>query len=240
MQVANIERFSEPSYTIKTVDRSIPLLVPRHPIVTNDKQRIKCLKQIEQKVRSCMEYPDLIAYLRTYMHMDECAFFPNFKTGKRKGSIEIHHSPFDLFTLAGIVMRKFEAKNDYINQNLIADEIMELHYSGMVGLIPLAVTVHQLVHAGKLSVPLNCVYGKFIKFTQDYYEWLDEPGDDTNLKILEENINLTKNLKPEDMSILNVQYIYTHVEGMSAPDMIDPESVTEVAIREDMAEENIA
>lgn len=238
MQIANIERFDEPRYSVKTINRNIPLLVPRHPIVTNNKQRVKCLTQIEQKVRSCMEYPDLVSYLRTYMNMDECAFFPNLKTGKKKGMIEVHHSPFDLFTIAGIVMRKFEAQNNYINQNLIADEIMDLHYSGMIGLIPLAVTVHQLVHAGKLSVPLNCVYGKFVKFTSDYYEWLDEPGDDTNLRILEENINITKNLKPEDMSILNVEYIYTHVDGVEAPSMIDVDKITNVEVR--VEEQNIA
>ena len=108
---------------------------------------------------------------------------------------------------------------------------MSLHYAGMIGLIPLALTVHQLVHAGKLIVPLNCVYGKFIKFTQDYYEWLDEPNDDTNLRILEQNIELTKNLKPEDMSILNIEYIYTHVKNMEAPALIDPESIKSVEVR---------
>lgn len=231
MFVATPERFSEPSYTIKTVDRTVPMLVPRHPLVTNQRQRVKCIKQIEQKVRGCMEYPDLIKFLRTYMHMDECAFFPNFKIGKKKGIVEIHHAPFDLFTICDIVTRKFEAENNYINQNLIADEVVGLHYAGKIGLIPLAVTVHELVHAGKLVVPLNCVYGKFIKFTEEYYQWLDEPGDDTNLNILEDNINLTKNLKPEDMSILNVEYIYTHVEGMDAPDEIDINDVEGVQVR---------
>lgn len=240
MQIATMERYDTPRYSIRTVERSVPMLVPRHPVVTNDKQRVRCIKQIEQKVRSCIEYGDLTKYLRTYMHMDECAFFPNFKVGKKKGAVEIHHSPFDLFTIAGIVMRKFEAQNDYINQNLIADEIVELHYSGMIGLIPLAVTVHELVHDGKLTVPLNCVYGKFIQFTQEYYEWLDEPNDDTNLILLEENINLTKNLKPEDMSILNVEYIYTHVEGMETPDLIDAERVDKVEVREVEEEIDVA
>lgn len=229
----NITRYDGLDHSIKVVERTVPLLVPRHPIVTNDKQRIKCIKQIEQKVRSVMEYKDLIKYLRTYMHMDECAFFPKFKAGKKKSVIEIHHAPFDLFTIASIVMRKFEAKNNYINQSLIADEIMELHYSGKIGLIPLMITVHQLVHDGKLAVPLNCVYGKFIQFTQEYYEWLDEENDDTNLTILNDNIELTKNLKPEDMSILNVQYIYNHIEGMEKPDFIDSESIDKIEIRLD-------
>ena len=94
---------------------------------------------------------------------------------------------------------------------------MRLHYRGLVGLIPLSVTAHELVHDGKLIVPLNCVYGKFVQFVKEYYDYID----DVLLVMLNEKIEQTKNLKAEDMSILSVRYIYTDVDGYNLP-LIQP------------------
>jgi hypothetical protein len=99
---------------------------------------------------------------------------------------------------------------------MVAQEIMRLHYVGLVGLIPLSVTAHELVHAGKLIVPLNCVYGRFVQFVKEYFEYIDP----SHLAMLNEKIILTKNLNREDMSILNVRYVYTEVDGFRLPEII--------------------
>lgn len=217
MRIAKPEKFATSPTNIKTVHYDTPILIPRLPVITTDKQRDKLIKTIETLVRTSIDYKDLIKYLRTYIDMNQCEFFENFKAGKKKGMIEIHHSPFDLYTIVDVVMSKMEKEEGYIDELVVADNVLEMHYEGLIGLIPLSITAHELVHDGKLVVPLNCVYGRFVEFTNRFY---DELGEE-RLSILSDNIELTKNVKKSDFSILNVQYIYTTVDGFKLPKPIE-------------------
>ena len=216
MRVPKVEHFSDGSDIIH-VHYDKPIYIPRLPVITNDVQRSKLTKTIEKYIRQSMEYKDLIKYLKDNIDMTSCQFFHNVNSNKKKGLIEIHHEPFDLFTLTSIVMRKQEAELGYIDELIVAEEVMRLHYVGLVGLIPLSVTVHELVHKGKLIVPLNCVYGRFVQFVKDYFEYIDP----SYLSMLDNKINLTKNITREDMSILNVRYIYTDIDGFHLPEVMD-------------------
>lgn len=217
MRIPKPEQFTNAPSSIKTVHYDKPILIPRLPVITTEKQRFKLISTIEKLVRASIDYKDLIKYLRTYIDMNQCEFFENFKAGKRKGMIEIHHSPFDLYTIVDVVMSRMEKEEGYIDELVVADQVLRMHYEGLIGLIPLSITCHQLVHDGKLIVPLNCVYGRFIEFTNRYY---DELGEE-RLSILNDNINLTKNMKKSDFSILNVQYVYTQVDGFNLPQPIE-------------------
>lgn len=200
---------------IRHVHVDKPIIIPRLPVITNDKQRVNLVKKIETYCRTSMEYGDLIGYLRKYVNMDECTFLSNFKAGKRKGMIEIHHAPFTLFSLVDIVMRKQEETVGYIDEFDVCEEVMRLHYSGLVGLIPLSITCHQLVHDDKLQVPLWCVYGRFVEFTKKYYNWIS----DETLSALNEQVQLSRKYKEnpdllrEANSILDVQFVYLDVDG---------------------------
>ena len=149
--------------------------------------------------------------------MNSCEFFHNIDGKKRKGMIEIHHEPFDLYTLTAIVLAKQETELGYINELSVADEVMRLHYQGLVGLIPLSITPHELVHTGKLAIPLNCVYGRFVEFVRTYFDYID----DIYVSMLNETIELTKKLTIGDSSILTVRYIYTNVDGFRLPKLMD-------------------
>ena len=205
------------SEKITRVHLDAPIVIPRLPVITNDRQRVKLIKTIQTYVRSSLEYKDLIKYLKDYIDMNQCEFFQNFDGSQKPGLIQIHHEPFDLFSITQIVMNRQEKELGYINELQVAEEVMRLHYRGLVGLIPLSVTAHELVHDGKLIVPLNCVYGKFVQFVKEYYDYID----DVLLVMLNEKIEQTKNLKAEDMSILSVRYIYTDVDGYNLP-LIQP------------------
>ena len=52
--------------------------------------------------------------------------------------------------------------------------------------------------------------------------------------MLEENIKLTENLKPEDLSILNTCYVYSQVDGVELPD-VEPlkGEIVSVELRQD-------
>ena len=205
------------SEKITRVHLDAPIVIPRLPVITKYRQRVKLIKTIETYVRSSLEYKDLIKYLKDYIDMNQCEFFQNFDGSQKPGLIQIHHEPFDLFSITQIVMNRQEKELGYINELQVAEEVMRLHYRGLVGLIPLSVTAHELVHDGKLIVPLNCVYGKFVQFVKEYYDYID----DVLLVMLNEKIEQTKNLKAEDMSILSVRYIYTDVDGYNLP-LIQP------------------
>jgi hypothetical protein len=147
--------------------------------------------------------------------MNECTFLNEFKGGKKRGMIEIHHAPFTLFSITDIVMRKQEDQLGYVDELKVAEEVMRCHYSGLIGLIPLSVTCHQLVHDEQLPVPLWCVYGRFVEFTKKYYDWIP----DSVLLTLEEEVQKSKRFKahPEELQealkILYVQFVYLDVEG---------------------------
>lgn len=213
MRIPNTKLIPDKKADINTVTIEKPILIPRLPVITTDKQRIKLIMTIERLVRQNIDYKDIITFLRKNLDMNQCEFFENFKAGKRRGMIEVHHAPFDLFSIVEVVMDRMEKEVGYIDEYPVADQVLRMHYEGLIGLIPLSVTCHQLVHDGKLIVPLNCVYGRFVEFTREYY---DELGED-RLAVLNENIQLTKNIKRSDFNILNVTYIYTKVDGFSLP-----------------------
>lgn len=213
MRIPNTKLIPDKKADINTVTIEKPILIPRLPVITTDKQRIKLIMTIERLVRQNIDYKDIITFLRKNLDMNQCEFFENFKAGKRRGMIEIHHAPFDLFSIVEVVMDRMEKEVGYIDEYPVADQVLRMHYEGLIGLIPLSVTCHQLVHDGKLIVPLNCVYGRFVEFTREYY---DELGED-RLAVLNENIQLTKNIKRSDFNILNVTYIYIKVDGFSLP-----------------------
>ena len=215
MRIAKPEKFSSGQPSIKTVHYNAPILIPRLPVITTDKQRDKLIKTIESLVRSSIDYKDLIKYLRTYIDMNQCEFFENFKAGKRKGMIEIHHSPFDLYTIVDVVMQKMEKTEGYLDELVIADKVLQMHYEGLIGLIPLSITAHQLVHDGQIHVPLWCVYGRFVEFTKKYYDYIP----DEILEALKEEIQLSRKFREnpealkENSKILDVQFVYLDVDG---------------------------
>lgn len=201
--------------SIKHVHIDKPIIILRIPVITNEKQRVKLVKEIESYCRGSLEYTDIITYLRKFVNMNECTFLNEFKSDKKKGMIEIHHSPYTLFSIVEIVMRKHEDTYGYIDEFRVAEEVMRLHYSGLIGLVPLSITCHQLVHDGQLTVPLWCVYGRFVEFTKRYYEWIPDELLDT----LQEQIQKSRQYKehPELLKEANkalyVNFVYLDVDG---------------------------
>lgn len=218
MRVPKTHHFRD-NEKVTQIDYEKPIIIPRHPVITNERQRDKLIKSIERTIRTSLEYKDLIKYLRENINMDHCEFFHNVDGKKHKGMIQIHHEPFDLYTLTAIVMCKQEKTLGYINELMIAREVMWLHYRGLVGLIPLSITPHELVHTGKLAIPLSCVYGRFVEFVKSYFEYIDP----IYVSMLNDKIELTKKLTIADSSILNVRYIYTNVDGFSLPQLMGEE-----------------
>ena len=197
--------------------------------LNNPKDKDKFIKKVEMIVRSSMEYHELIDYLKYKMGMNFCSFFHKVSKdiyGKVKFRIEIHHEPFTLYDITAVVL------NNRINNSTdceridiydIADEVMENHYAGHVGLIPLSVTVHELVHSGKVFIPLQFLDTGYIQFYQKYKNSIMSM--DGLSDMLKAKISLSQEYAKDPssfISILKKKYIYVaHDTYDSTPDKFE-------------------
>jgi hypothetical protein len=216
MRLPTIENY-ENNTLITTMD--IPKVSPveKTYVIMNDKDKINLIKTVERIVRRSLEYKQYIKFLKDEIDMTSCSFFSNISNKNNTSiGIEIHHEPFTLFDITQIIVEKFIDQDMEINPLLISDEVMKLHYRDMVGLIPLSTTVHQLVHDSKLFIPLQNVYGDYVKFLKEYAEYI--PSEINNM--LEIKLKLSKDINSADTSILEKKYVYLNVEGFTFPQII--------------------
>lgn len=187
-------------------------------IFYNDKQRHKFIKKVEQIVRSSYEQRKFIDYCHYGLGMNYDMFANNISNDKGKRvRIEIHHIPFGLYDIVNIVLTKYEAEEMKIDPLMIAKEVVSLHYKGMVGLVPLSETVHQLYHRGDIFIPLQCVDKGFVQFYREYKPYLkDYEGMLVKLVEMSKSFSMDAN-----NHILQKKYIYLNNSGYdSIPERI--------------------
>lgn len=175
----------------------------------DDKEFKKYLFSIEKDVRNSFEYKQMTKYLREYMDMNKCSFYENVSNvDTTKIKIHIHHEPIDLFTIASVVYNKRVATGESLEEEQVAKEVMYLHYTLLVGLIPLAETIHELVHNQYLFVPTSNVMGKYKEFVDRYRPYFTPE----QLDILDRIEDFT-NAYDFNLDVLNKKYIYIDMSG---------------------------
>ena len=186
----------------------------RSIIINTEKDKIKFIKKIEMLCRSSLEYRDYIQYLKDYKDMRRCSVFSNLDIDKlSKLKLEIHHEPFTLYDIVNTVVNKYIMLEIPLKHLQIANEVLELHYKLMVGLIPLSLTVHDLFHDGRLFIPIQNVDGDIIKFVREYEDYMPPELKET----LVEKIKISAEIDAageQDLSILNKHYTYLEMEGV--------------------------
>lgn len=207
------------------VEYLIPTPEPMEYYVNIETEKAKktFVARVEKLIRSSLEYRDYINFLKNNMDMDRCWFFKKVcqeKTnGRKRISIEVHHAPFTLYDYVCTVIDRFQEEGRPLNALLIADEVMELHYSNKVGLIPLSKTIHQIVHnSSKIKIPLYAIYGNYTEFLEDYEE---TNYSDILYDKLEREIEITKGLKPEDFDAISKEFTYINVPGFDEIEKLD-------------------
>lgn len=201
------------------------------PVPEKANERDKLVKRIERVVRSSMEYRDYIQFLKSNVGLDKCIFFQNITQngGKNKRiSIELHHEPFTLYDYVNVVVQRFIDNGEPLNDLLIADEVLKLHYENAVGLVPVSKTAHQIIHnSDKLLVPLHMVYGQYSEFLDKYDEYIT---DDMGIYYkLEKKIDMTKNLTPESFDAIKKEFTYLDIEGIEDVEKMELEHAIEIA-----------
>jgi hypothetical protein len=142
----------------------------------SEKEITKMIKEVEKIVRSSLEYRNFLAYLKQELNLTRCTFFSNIDSADKsfsKVKIEFHHYPFSLYDVVKIVLLagKDGRSSYYFNSFLIADLVLQLHYKGWIGLVPLSKTLHELAHSGKLAIPISAVFGNIEKFIDAFSKY---------------------------------------------------------------------
>ena len=217
MRLPNVENYNNDSLIETRKITEIPSFKFSVSLLT-DKDKIKAIKTIEQIVRGSFEYKDYIKFLRENLDMTKCSYFKNVSNKEsRKISIEIHHEPFTLYDISQIVLNKYIAEDKDIDLIKISEEVMKLHYKNKVGLLPLSITVHELIHCGKIFVPIQIIKGNFISLLEEYEEYISE-----DLKnILECKLKMSREIVSVDTTILEKKYLYLEVDGMVLPHYVE-------------------
>ena len=183
----------------------------------------KFIADVEKAVRGSFEYRQLIQFLRENMDMNKCSFYENVNNiDTSKIKIHIHHHPFTLYDIALIVFNKRSVHRESLELEMVAKETMFLHYNLLVGLIPLAETVHELVHNNYLFIPLDKVLGNFNTFVEMYEDYMTPE----QLDLLERNKDFTETfIESKQNNILAKNYVYVDLTGAydmpSLPEVIN-------------------
>ena len=198
--------------------------------ISKDKQRHRFVDRIEKIIRSSMEYRDYISFLKENVGLDSCVFFNKVTSGgpnkHSRISIEMHHEPFTLYDIVDVVVTKYQEEGKPLNDLDIADEVMELHYNNMVGLVPLSKTMHQVIHnSTKLIVPLNMVYGNYSEFLKEYENYVPDYLYDK----LEQKLTMTENLTPESFDAITKEFTYLDIDGVEPVSKMEVLSAAEIA-----------
>ena len=194
------------------IPKDIPAMDIEDYALFDDKDREKYIKDLERTVRSSYEYRNMIQYLREYMNMNSCAFMPNVTNDvNRRIKIEIHHSPFTLRDVCVTIINKRMKNNEPLTIESVAYEVMFVHYSLMVGLIPLSETVHQLVHSQYIFIPTDKVYGYYKNFVKTYNDYIDPELLDKLDEL--ERLTIAGTYNDSYKEVLEKKYITIDMEG---------------------------
>ena len=139
------------------------------PKYNTPRDREKYIKTVEQTIRRSEPYRSYVKFLKKNLNMNQCLILKNIKLESGKHySIELHHEPFTLFDIVETVINRRLEMEESISLFKVADEVCGLHYDGKIGLVPLTKTMHELVHRGRIFIPLSLVYHDYAAFFKEY------------------------------------------------------------------------
>jgi len=143
----------------------------------------KFVKAVEKLVRKSDEYSAYLGDLRSTVKLKNCAYLGNIDPDMV--SIEFHHYPFTLYDIICLITEKMLKEKAKVSTFKVAAVCMDLHFNNLIGLIPLTVTVHELVHNGEIFINLKYVYGYYDKFIEMYKDYMYPEMIDTYNKLVE-------------------------------------------------------
>lgn len=134
----------------------------------------KIIKAAEKLIRTSFEYSKYLGYLKNDIGMLNCAMMSNVTSDDKAVTVEMHHYPFTLYDLCEAVTNRQLKQGEQVTTFSIADEVLELHYKHLVGLVPLSKTAHELAHSGEIFINIRLCFGKIVEFATQYHEYIPD------------------------------------------------------------------
>jgi uncharacterized protein YlaN (UPF0358 family) len=202
---------NESNIEVVHFDTEIPEYDKEEYNLFNDKEFKTYMTDLERLVRGSLEYKRLVKFCRENMNMNKCSFYENVNNiDTFKIKIELHHTPFGLYDICKIVFNKRIFYHESLAVEDVAEEVVLLHYCGMIGLIPVSETVHELIHNFYIIVPANKVMGRFCDFYEMYKPFMDPEHIDVYNRIMDYSRIYNEE---ENMNILKRNYIHIDYSG---------------------------
>jgi len=193
----------------------------------DNREWLKFVNNCKSLIRNSIEYKSFICYCKTQLGMTNCSFFSNINENENV-EIEIHHAIFTLHDIVEIVMDDMLRERNGISTLEVCNRVMELHFKGLICVVPLSLTVHQLVHARKVNVHIDQIYGDLVGFIKLFKNSLTNEHLQKVVFVLEASKrklhadNLFEMNKLED-EINKKNFTYDELLGML--DSVDPEVI---------------
>lgn len=135
----------------------------------------KLIAYMEKIIRKSYEYKTYITYLKQELDITRCAITPGLNQKDMDFGLEFHHYPITLYDAVDTLTRYAYARKD-AGGNLSMFDVMKLvmqeHYAGNIGLVPLSTTAHEMAHSGAIRIPNTAIYGNYQKFIAKYKEYM--------------------------------------------------------------------
>ena len=184
--------------------------------------RDKVIKRIEKIVRSSIEYKELISFLKEEMDFSHCIFLTNVDYDI--AALNFHHDPLRLYDVCDIILNKHEKLYEDVSIFKVAEEVMLVHYKGMIPLIPITFTIHQLVHSDSLFIPIQLInqsaFGDYKLFCREYKNYMS----DDYKRAIKEYISLSNEvIEDYQVPILDRKFTYIHCDDFVLPKRIERE-----------------
>lgn len=137
----------------------------------DEKLYFKFIKNCERIIRSSIEYSEWRKYIKDVMQDNCCSITLEIDD---QVSVEIHHHIPSLFSVVRTIVNKYvDIKKEFCSFDICL-EVMKLHYSNMIGYVPLIKSMHEKFHSGFLKIPISLIKGNYKKFLKDYNQYIDD------------------------------------------------------------------
>lgn len=176
----------------------------------SEKEKDRFIKDIEGIIRRSSEYRNFIKFLRNEALLNYCTVMNKLPEDViQQLSLEMHHYPYTLYDLVKTVLDTYLGNRNDFSRLSIANEVMDLHYNLMVGIVPVTKTMHELAHSRHIKISIKSVFGNYNKFTEFYQAYiplekiqeiqeLESMKEDYLLKVNSRSLEINPSLFEED------------------------------------------
>ena len=166
--------------------------------------------KFEKMARRSYEYRRYFQYLKKNFGMTYDTYLPEVHNDIGGLHTELHHTPFTMAEITRTVANKHIKMYGVANQFDVAEEVMELHYRNLVGLISVSPTTHELIHKELIDVHPELPYGYWKEFVAEYKQFMTEDCL-SKVKLLETWEGVPTNRIPD---ILGVRILMLQYDGV--------------------------